>query len=193
MRGRSKNQRRLSFSTNFVLPKKLFGPNFYQKIWPLSLFSDYFRFNGKFRFHGTILTRPMTQFKSLAITSKSNQAESLQSLGRNFRKKSDPLKKPVSWTVFRAFFKEKKGKIRVMSGKNELLEKRRLEGTRGKFCDFISEKGCLEGTSEIFEKNKVQREKWPVPSNAPCNSITNLGSCYKKFLLQSQRIFFPMK
>ena len=35
---------------------------------------------------------------------------------------------------------------------------------------FISEKGCLEGTSEIFEKNKVQREKWPVPSNGPpCN------------------------
>ena len=35
------------------------------------------------------------------------------------------------------------------------------------FCDFISEKGRLEGTSEIFEKNKVQREKWPVPSNGP--------------------------
>ena len=33
--------------------------------------------------------------------------------------------------------------------------------------DFISEKGCLEGTSEIFEKNKVQREKWPVPLNGP--------------------------
>ena len=27
----------------------------------------------------------------------------------------------------------------------------------GKFCDFISEKSCLEGTSENFEKNKVQR------------------------------------
>ena len=36
-----------------------------------------------------------------------------------------------------------------------------------KFCDFISEKGRLQGTSEIFEKNKVQREKWPVPSNGP--------------------------
>ena len=67
----------------------------------------------------------------------------------------------------RAFSKEKQGKIRVMSGKNEFLEKRRLEGIRGKFCNFISEKGCLEGTSEIFEKNKVQREKWPVPSNGP--------------------------
>ena len=37
----------------------------------------------------------------------------------------------------------------------------------GKFRDFISEKGCLKGTSENFEKNKVQREKWPVPSNGP--------------------------
>ena len=51
-------------------------------------------------------------------------------------------------------------------------EKRRLEGTMGKFCDFISEKGRLEGTSEIFEKNKVQREKWPVPSNGPpCSNL----------------------
>ena len=32
---------------------------------------------------------------------------------------------------------------------------------------FFSEKGLLEGTGEIFEKNKVQREKWPVPSNDP--------------------------
>ena len=37
----------------------------------------------------------------------------------------------------------------------------------GKFCDFISEKGCLEGKSENFERNKVQRGKWPVPSNGP--------------------------
>ena len=37
----------------------------------------------------------------------------------------------------------------------------------GKFCDFISEKGRLQGSSEIVEKNKVQREKWPVPSNGP--------------------------
>ena len=36
-----------------------------------------------------------------------------------------------------------------------------------KFCDFISKKGRLQGTSEIFEKNKVQRENWPVPSNGP--------------------------
>ena len=34
-----------------------------------------------------------------------------------------------------------------------------------KFCAFISEKGRLEGTSEICEKSKVQREQWPVPSN----------------------------
>ena len=58
-------------------------------------------------------------------------------------------------------------KIWANLGKNEFSEKGRLEGTMGKFCDFISEKGCLEGTSEIFEKNKVQREKWPVPSNGP--------------------------
>ena len=58
-------------------------------------------------------------------------------------------------------------KIWANLGKNEFSEKGRLEGTIRKFCDFISEKGCLEGTSEIFEKNKVQREKWPVPSNGP--------------------------
>ena len=63
-------------------------------------------------------------------------------------------------------------KIWANLGKNEFSEKGRLEGTMGKFCDFISEKGCLEGTSEIFEKNKVQREKWPVPSNGPpCRSF----------------------
>ena len=34
-----------------------------------------------------------------------------------------------------------------------------------KFWNFILEKGCLVGgTSEIFEKNKVQVVKWPVPS-----------------------------
>ena len=41
----------------------------------------------------------------------------------------------------------------------------------GKFCDFISEKGRLQSTSEIYEKNKVQREKWPVPSNGPLYNI----------------------
>ena len=59
------------------------------------------------------------------------------------------------------------GFLVLILGNNEFSEKGRLEGTMGKFCDFISEKGCLEGTSEIFEKNKVQREKWPVPSNGP--------------------------
>ena len=59
------------------------------------------------------------------------------------------------------------GKFGLFRKKNQFSEKGRLEGTMGKFCDFISEKGCLEGTSEIFEKNKVQREKWPVPSNGP--------------------------
>ena len=58
-------------------------------------------------------------------------------------------------------------KFGLFREKNQFSEKGRLEGTMGKFCDFISEKGCLEGTSEIFEKNKVQREKWPVPSNGP--------------------------
>ena len=38
MRGRRKNLRTLSSSTHSVLPKKLFGPNFYHKMWPLSLF-----------------------------------------------------------------------------------------------------------------------------------------------------------
>ena len=38
MCGRSKNLRTLSFFTHSVLPKKLFEPNFYHKIWPLSLF-----------------------------------------------------------------------------------------------------------------------------------------------------------
>ena len=57
-------------------------------------FSDYFRFNGHFRLHGTILTRPMTQFNSLAINSKRNQADSLQSLGPNFRKNRALLKNP---------------------------------------------------------------------------------------------------
>ena len=54
------------------------------------------------------------------------------------------------------------------------MEKGRLEGTMGKFCDFISEKGCLEGTSE-----------WPVPSNGPPCTFYNIidKSCMKFFLL----------
>ena len=42
---------------------------------------------------------------------------------------------------------------------------------------LFSEKGRLEGTIEILEKNKVQREKWPEPSNGlPCykNSLKRL-------------------
>ena len=46
-------------------------------------------------------------------------------------------------------FLEKNGKILVIFGN----------------IIFFSEKERLEGTSEIFEKNKVKREKWPVPSN----------------------------
>ena len=61
----------------------------------------------------------------------------------------------------------KKGRFWFLFGKIFFSEKGRLEGTMGKFCDFISEKGRLQGTSENFEKNKVQREKWPVPSNGP--------------------------
>ena len=38
MRGRCENLRTLSSSTYSVLPKKLFEPNFYHKMWPLSLF-----------------------------------------------------------------------------------------------------------------------------------------------------------
>ena len=41
-------------------------------------FSDYFWL------HGRILTRPMTQFNSLAITSKTNQADTLHLLDPNF-------------------------------------------------------------------------------------------------------------
>ena len=54
-----------------------------------------------------------------------------------------------------------------------------LDGTTGKFRDFISEKGCLEGTSENFEKNKVQREKWPVPSNGPPCRLINQNEFQK--------------
>ena len=86
-------------------------------------FSDYFRFNGHFRLHGTILTRPMTQFNSLAINSKRNQADSLQSLSPNSHKKSDPLKKPISWTVFRAFL-SKKGENLGYFGKKMSFRKR---------------------------------------------------------------------
>ena len=47
----------------------------------------YRRFSDYFWLHGRILTRPMTQFNSLAITSKTNQADTLHPLGPNFRTK----------------------------------------------------------------------------------------------------------
>ena len=92
MRGRSKNLRTLSFlRIRFSLTSYL-DQTVIPRFDRYRCFSDYFRFNGHFRLHGTILIRPMTQFNSLAITFKRNQADSLQSLGPNFRKKSDPLK-----------------------------------------------------------------------------------------------------
>ena len=76
------------------------------------------------------------------------------------------------------YFRKKKEDFGYILKNLFFSEKRRLEGTMGKFCDFISEKGCLEGTSENFEKNKVQREKWPVPSNGPpCNFRSFLKFC----------------
>ena len=91
--------------------------------------------------------------------------------GPQLPQKNGPHEKPVSWTVFRALFKEENWKFWLILGNNEFSEKGRLEGTIGKFCDFISEKGCLEGTSEIFEKNKVQRENGLYHRTAPCNLI----------------------
>ena len=62
-----------------------------------------------------------------------------------------------------------------MLGKNEKIwfifgKKREDFGNIWKNL-FFSEKGRLEGTGENFEKNKVQREKWPVPSNGPPVSL----------------------
>ena len=46
-------------------------------------------------------------------------------------------------------------------------EKGPLDGQLSDFQQIFSGKRRLEGTSEIFEKNKVQGGKWPVPSNGP--------------------------
>ena len=81
MRGRSKNLRTLSSSSYSVLLKRLFGPNFYPKMRPLSLFF------GLLLVTRDILTRSMTQFNSLTITSRTNQADTLHPLGPNFRTK----------------------------------------------------------------------------------------------------------
>ena len=54
-------------------------------------------------------------------------------------------------------FSEKNGKILVIFTGGTVRK-------RSFFFDFTS---GLEGTSEIFGKNKVQREKWPEPSNGP--------------------------
>ena len=63
-------------------PKSYLDQTFITRFDRYRCFSDYFRFNGHFRLHGTILTRPMTQFNSSAITSKRNQADTLQNLGK---------------------------------------------------------------------------------------------------------------
>ena len=59
-------------------------------------FSDYFRFTGHFRFHDTILTRPMTQFNSLPNSFKRNYADTSNPLGPNFCIKLCLLKKNSS-------------------------------------------------------------------------------------------------
>ena len=114
-------------------------------------FSDYFRFNGHFRLHGTILTRPMTQFNSLAINSKRNQADSLQSLSPNSHKKSDPLKKPIRWTVFRAFL-SKKGENLGYFGKKWVFGKGASRRYNGKILRFYFGKGVSRRYKWNFRK-----------------------------------------
>ena len=185
MRGRSKNLRTLSFSTHSVLAKKLFGSNFYHKMWPLSLFFGF-----------------LPVYRSLWITRHDSKPaqDTVQHLSYHLQKKIRPIPcilwlptsaqnsfslKSRRWVFIYKFgfqfpgnFEKKWENLGYFWDKKEdfgfYLEKcfffsgkGRLEGTMGKFCDFISEKGRLEGTSEIFEKNKVQQEKWPVPSNGP--------------------------
>ena len=76
-------------------PKSYFDQTFITRFDRYRCFSDYFRFNGHFRLHGTILTRPMTQFNSLTITPKRNQADTLHPLDPNFRKKNRPSLKKI--------------------------------------------------------------------------------------------------
>ena len=85
MRGRSKNLRRLSSSTYSVFPKSFLDRTFISR-------GDCYRcFSDNFRLHDTILSRPMTQFTSLAITSK---RKTLHPLAPNFRTKLFFLKNP---------------------------------------------------------------------------------------------------
>ena len=74
------------------------------------------------------------------------------------------------------YFWKKNGKILVIFGKIIFFGKGASRRYNGKISRFYLEKGRLQGTSEIFEKNKVQREKWPVPSNGPpCIYLANIG------------------
>ena len=50
------------------------------------------------------------------------------------------------------YFRKKREDFGYIWKNLSFSEKERLEGTTGKFRDFISEKCCLEGTTENFEK-----------------------------------------